>query len=99
VVTTPNQLSLLSLFTLLTKNQFNAFQEGSGLYPAHLTALLECDLTRIATECGLRDVEIAYSNDGRVPLSSFRWPARLGFCGKRFSDNVLLAGHAPANRS
>ena len=37
IVTTPNQLSLLSKMTLILKNQFNAFQAGS--YPAHLTAL------------------------------------------------------------
>ena len=34
VVTTPNQLSLLSLLTLVTKGQFNAFEEAPGLYPA-----------------------------------------------------------------
>ena len=45
VVTTPNQLSLLSKLTLAVKNQFNAFQESS--YPAHLTALLEIDLRRM----------------------------------------------------
>ena len=50
VVTTPNQLSLLSKMTLVVKNEFNAFQSGS--YPAHLTALLEADLRRIGGECG-----------------------------------------------
>ncbi len=50
IVTTPNQLSLLSKLTLVLKNEFNAFQAGS--YPAHLTALLEADLRRIGVECG-----------------------------------------------
>jgi 2-polyprenyl-3-methyl-5-hydroxy-6-metoxy-1,4-benzoquinol methylase len=50
VVTTPNQLSLLSKITLLLRNEFNAFRAGS--YPAHLSALLEVDLRRIAMECG-----------------------------------------------
>ena len=45
-MTTPNQLSLLSKMTLLFRGQFNAFQEGPGLYPAHRTALLEIDLLR-----------------------------------------------------
>jgi 2-polyprenyl-3-methyl-5-hydroxy-6-metoxy-1,4-benzoquinol methylase len=47
VITTPNQLSLLSKLTLIVKDEFNAFQNGS--YPAHLTALLETDLRRIAS--------------------------------------------------
>lgn len=94
LVTTPNQLSFLSLFTLLTKHQFNAFQESPGLYPAHITALLESDLKRIFTESGLREAEIAYSNNGRVPLSNSRWPSLPGFRGRRFSDNILLSGRA-----
>ena len=49
IVTTPNNLSLLSKLTLILKNQFNAFQEAPGLYPAHITALLEIDLIRIFT--------------------------------------------------
>ena len=49
IVTTPNQLSLLSKLTFILKNQFNAFQEAPGLYPAHITALLEIDLIRIFT--------------------------------------------------
>jgi len=38
IVTTPNQLSLLTLFV---KHRFLAFQDVD--YPAHLTALLEID--------------------------------------------------------
>ena len=33
VITTPNQLSLLSKLTLILKNQFNAFQEAPGSIP------------------------------------------------------------------
>ena len=66
VVTTPNQLSLLSKLTLLVKNQFNAFQDSS--YPAHITALVEMDLRRIAAECGLRDVAVTHSGNGRMAL-------------------------------
>jgi 2-polyprenyl-3-methyl-5-hydroxy-6-metoxy-1,4-benzoquinol methylase len=92
IVTTPNQLSLLSKLTLLLKNQFNAFQEAPGLYPAHLTALLEIDLTRIATECGLTNVAINYSDQGRIPFTPWHWPKSLGFCGQAFSDNILCSG-------
>jgi SAM-dependent methyltransferase len=87
-VTTPNQLSLLSKLGLVLKNQFPAFQEGPGLYPTHLTALLEIDLVRLARECELEEPEIAYSGRGRVPGTAWHWP---GWCGGRvFSDNVIL---------
>jgi SAM-dependent methyltransferase len=87
-VTTPNQLSLLSKLGLVLKNEFPAFQEGPGLYPTHLTALLEIDLVRMARECELQETEIAYSGRGRVPGTAWHWP---GWCGGRiFSDNVIL---------
>jgi 2-polyprenyl-3-methyl-5-hydroxy-6-metoxy-1,4-benzoquinol methylase len=91
IITTPNQLSLLSKLTLLFKNQFNAFQDGC--YPAHLTALLETDLIRIALECGLTEIRIQYSNSGRIPLTAWHWPPWPG--GRGFSDNVLLEARRP----
>lgn len=66
IVTTPNQLSLLSKLTLILKNQFSAFQEAPGLYPAPITALLEIDLIRIAKEYELIDINTDYSNQGRI---------------------------------
>lgn len=94
VVTTPNQLSLLSTVTLVAKGQFNAFQDGS--YPAHLSALLETDLRRIAAECGLVDVAIAYSHHGRVPLTGRHFPAALARrLPRALSDNILLVGRRP----
>lgn len=86
IVTTPNQLSLLSKMTLVLKNRFNAFQDG--LYPAHVTALLEVDLLRIARECGLVEAEVRYAGAGRMPFTARHWPGFLG--GRMFSDNVLL---------
>jgi len=94
IVTTPNQLSLLSKLTLVLKNQFNAFQEAPGLYPAHITALLEIDLIRIATECGLTDIKIDYSDRGRIPFTSWHWPVKFGFRGRSFSDNVCAIGRS-----
>jgi SAM-dependent methyltransferase len=95
IVTTPNQLSLLSKLTLVLKNQFNAFQEAPGLYPAHIIALLEIDLIRIATECGLTDIKTDYSNQGRIPFTAWHWSKNLGFRGRTFSDNVLCIGLKP----
>lgn len=94
VVTTPNQLSLASKLCLVLKNEFVQFQERPGLYPAHLSALLEIDLVRLARENALTNVEIAYTGVGRIPLTSRRWPRWLpthgGWRGRLFSDNVLL---------
>jgi len=95
VVTTPNQLSLLSKLTLVVKNQFNAFQEPC--YPAHLTALLEVDLRRIAAECGLTEAAVLYSGHGRIPGTAWHYPHFLsGRLRRMLSDNVLLIGKKAA---
>jgi SAM-dependent methyltransferase len=94
VVTTPNQLSVLSLATLGIKRRFSAFQDAH--YPAHRTALLEIDLRRAAGECGLRSVDVLYSHAGRVPLTPWHYPAALaGRFPRALSDNLLLIGRKP----
>jgi len=91
VVTTPNQLSLLSLLTLSVKQRFSAFQDVH--YPAHLTALLEVDLRRIAGECGLIDFTVVYSCEGRMVMTPWHYPKFLARMFPRaLSDNVLLIG-------
>lgn len=91
VITTPNQLSLLSKLTLLLRNEFNAFRAGS--YPAHLTALLEIDMRRIAAECGWIDIELAYSKKGRIPGLSWHWPRWIShLLPQSLSDNFLVTG-------
>jgi len=95
VVTTPNQLSGLSLATLLVKGQFSAFQATD--YPAHRTALLEIDLRRIAEEAGLDRIEVAYTCWGRVPLSAWHYPASIAaLAPRRFSDNLAIIGRTCA---
>jgi 2-polyprenyl-3-methyl-5-hydroxy-6-metoxy-1,4-benzoquinol methylase len=94
VVTTPNQLSALSLLTLLVKRRFSAFQDSA--YPAHRTALLESDLVRIAAAAGLEQIAVAYSGRGRLPLTAFHVPARVARRVPRvFSDNLLVIGRKP----
>jgi len=94
VVTTPNQLSWLSKLTLLLFNEFNAFRAGS--YPAHLTALLEIDLRRIAAECGWVDVSVSFSGEGRIPGVARHWPGWLSRIAPRaLSDNILLLARKP----
>jgi 2-polyprenyl-3-methyl-5-hydroxy-6-metoxy-1,4-benzoquinol methylase len=90
-ITTPNQLSLLSLSCLLAKGVFVAFQDRD--YPAHRTALLETDLHRIARECALGQIAIEYTRWGRVPLTPWHYPAAIAaMAPRRFSDNVALVG-------
>ena len=94
VVTTPNQLSFLSLGTLALKRRFSAFQDVH--YPAHITALLEHDLIRIATECGLREPAVQYSEHGRIVLTPLHYPSVVSKLFPRLcSDNVLLIARAP----
>jgi SAM-dependent methyltransferase len=96
IVSTPNQLSLLSKLCLVVNDEFVHFRERPGLYPAHLSALLECDLRRIAAEAGWRNVEVAFTAEGRIPGTSRHWPrwlaARDGWRGRAFSDNIVLTG-------
>jgi SAM-dependent methyltransferase len=97
VVTTPNQLSVLSVATLIVKRRFSAFQDVH--YPAHRTALLEIDLRRAAGECGLESVEVLYSQAGRVPFTPWHYPwALAGRFPRALSDNLLIIGRKPAGR-
>jgi len=93
-VTTPNQLSLLSKASLVVKNQFNAFTDSS--YPAHITALLEIDLTRMANESGLDQVKICFTQQGRIPGTGRHYPRFISrYFPRSFSDNLLLIGRRP----
>lgn len=94
VLTTPNQVSLLSRLTLLLKGEFSAFRAKGRIYRGGMTALLPIDLLRMADEVGIEDAELAYSNHGRIPATGFSWPATCGFRGQLFSDDVILSGFA-----
>jgi len=97
IITTPNQLSLLSLLTLMVRHRFQAFQDVH--YPTHLTALLEVDLRRIAGECGLEQTQIEYSLTSRIPGTRYHYPRALsrGF-PRALSENVLVVGRKPDSR-
>ena len=94
IVTTPNQLSALSLLTLAAKRRFSAFQDGH--FPAHKTALLESDLRRVAGEAGLDPIQTGYSYEGRVPLAAWHYPeAAARMWPSLLSDNVMLVARRP----
>jgi 2-polyprenyl-3-methyl-5-hydroxy-6-metoxy-1,4-benzoquinol methylase len=95
VMSTPNQLSLLSLLCLIIRSRFVAFQDA--YYPVHRTALLPIDLVRIAGECGLSEIELAFSCAGRIPLTAAHYPQTLSQMFPRLlSDNVVLVARRDA---
>jgi 2-polyprenyl-3-methyl-5-hydroxy-6-metoxy-1,4-benzoquinol methylase len=91
LVTTPNQLSFLSLLTLAIKRRFSAFQDSH--YPAHITALLEIDLLRIFREASLANLDIGYSESGRIVLTAWHYPRFISrIFSRAASDNILISG-------
>jgi SAM-dependent methyltransferase len=92
VVTTPNQVSLLSKISLLLTGEFSAFRSKGGVYPAGRAPLLPIDLVRMSNEVGLKQIDVRYSDSGRIPGTSNTWPTRYGFRGQLFSDDVILSG-------
>ena len=94
VVTTPNQLSWLSILTLIVNRRFTAFTDAC--YPVHKTALLESDLCRMAGECRLQDVSLHYSLRGRLPKVAWHYPrAATRLFPRALSDNLMLMGRKP----
>jgi len=95
VMSTPNQLSVLSILCLIVRGRFVAFQDA--YYPVHRTSLLPVDLVRIAGECGLVDVELGYTCVGRIPLTGAHYPETLSqMFPQGLSDNVLLVARKHA---
>lgn len=89
-VSTPNNHSLFSLLTLLTKGQHRAFQAPS--YPAHITPVLKIDLERMLQENGLLRLGYFYSNRDHLPLLH----TEIRFGGPLFSFNFGVLFQKPA---
>jgi SAM-dependent methyltransferase len=90
VVTTRNSLSLASKVRLVVRNEFHEGQGVPGRHPDRARVLVEEDLKRIARECGLADVDIRYTPDARIPLTSLRWPRHAALRGRWISDDVVM---------
>jgi len=90
IVSTPNNESWRSFVALLVRGHYAAF--GALSYPAHITALLRKDFTRIFTESRLAAPEFYFTDNGGIPgKPSVTWQ-RISFGmlrGLRFSDNVI----------
>jgi 2-polyprenyl-3-methyl-5-hydroxy-6-metoxy-1,4-benzoquinol methylase len=96
IVTTPNNESWRSIVALLLRGHYVAFNDSS--YPAHITALLRKDLTRIFLEAGFHAPAFEFTDEGGFPGRPFISWQRLSFGllrGLRFSDNVLAVAEKP----
>lgn len=93
IVTTPNQQSLRSLVSLVTKGHFDQFRDRD--YPRHITALLNMDMERCAKEAGFIDGKFTYTNEGLIPLPKLAVTWQKIFTsvvrGRRFSDNMIYS--------
>ena len=71
-------------------------------YPAHITALLRLDLTRLCAESGFTAPAFQFTDDGAVPkLTRVHWQqVSFGLLrGRLFSDNVCMVARAAADLS
>lgn len=91
ILTMPNQESLRSYAGLLFGGHFTYFL--GACYPAHITALLRLDLTRICHEVGFQPPKFRYTNAGGIPKLPFvSWQrVSIGLLrGRLFSDNIAM---------
>jgi 2-polyprenyl-3-methyl-5-hydroxy-6-metoxy-1,4-benzoquinol methylase len=96
IITTPNNESIRSLIALYVRGHFAAF--GTASYPAHITALLRTDITRILLEAGFHEPDLYFTNQGGIPCKpGVTWQnISLGlFRGIRFSDNFMAIATKP----
>jgi 2-polyprenyl-3-methyl-5-hydroxy-6-metoxy-1,4-benzoquinol methylase len=96
VLTTPNNESLRALISLVVRGHYVAFNDSG--YPAHITALLRKDLSRILQEAGFEPPRFRFTQKGAVPgLTRFTWQGASGglLRGIHFSDGVLAVAQKP----
>lgn len=90
LITTPNNESWRSIFALIARGHFVAFSDSC--YPAHITALVRKDLTRMFAEAGFSTAAFHFTDYGSIPLMPRVSWQQISFGllrGLRFSDNLL----------
>lgn len=95
-VSTPNNESWRSILALLVRGHFVAFSDSC--YPAHITALVRKDFSRIFMEAKFGAPEFRFTDDGGIPAKpSITWQSvSFGLLrGLRFSDNVIAIAEKP----
>jgi 2-polyprenyl-3-methyl-5-hydroxy-6-metoxy-1,4-benzoquinol methylase len=97
IVTTPNNESWRSVVALLVRGHFVFFSDSC--YPAHITALLRKDFTRIFQEADFPAPQFHFSGHGGIPGKPVVSWQRISFGllrGLRFSDILLAIAKKPA---
>jgi 2-polyprenyl-3-methyl-5-hydroxy-6-metoxy-1,4-benzoquinol methylase len=92
MLTTPNQESIRSLMSLIVRGHYVDFLDSS--YPAHITPLVQLDLTRLCAEAGFDPPQFSYTATGGVPgAPTISWQLISGglLRGRRFSDTLLMS--------
>jgi len=95
VLTMPNQESIRSYAGLIFAGHFTHFL--GACYPAHITALLRLDLSRLCAESGFSPPSFRFTGDGAIPrLARVHWQqVSFGLLrGRLFSDNVCMVARA-----
>jgi 2-polyprenyl-3-methyl-5-hydroxy-6-metoxy-1,4-benzoquinol methylase len=91
LLTTPNQQSIRSLLSLLLRGHYVDFLDSS--YPAHITPLVQLDLTRLCGESGFEPPRFSYTERGSLPgAPGISWQqVSAGLLrGRRFSDTLAM---------
>lgn len=100
IFSTPNNESWRSILALAIRGHFVDF--GDLSYPAHITALVRQDISRILKESGFPNPQFSFTNSGRIPkFPQYRWQKIPfgSFHGLRFSDNILTIVRKPEKNS
>jgi 2-polyprenyl-3-methyl-5-hydroxy-6-metoxy-1,4-benzoquinol methylase len=90
IFSTPNNESLRALMALVIRGHFVDF--GDSCYPAHITALVRKDISRILCETGFSPPQFVFTNIEKIPKFPHHYWQNLPFFffgGLRFSDNLL----------
>jgi 2-polyprenyl-3-methyl-5-hydroxy-6-metoxy-1,4-benzoquinol methylase len=96
LVTTPNNESWRSLLALVVRGHYASFSDAG--YPAHITALLRKDLSRIMQEAGFASPKFYFSGQGGIPgkpTVTWQQPTFGLLKGMRFSDNFMAVAAKP----
>jgi len=96
ILTTPNNESWRALGALALRGHFVHF--GDSSYPAHITALLRKDLTRVLDEAGFSTLRIEFSDAGGMPWRPATTWQSISFGllkGLRYSDNLIVTTRKP----
>lgn len=88
VVSTPNHASFAGRLAFALRGRIQTVHTPRNPYA--ITTLLAADLVRAAKDAGLGGVEVFYTDGGRIPGTSWRWPRFLR--GQLWSDGVLVVG-------